>query len=507
MSANLFTAVAEELQHYLRPLLRIADGPQHLARLLIAMGWDFPDIAAIPFDQVTAAIGQLQTGLGKILKDGLKTETLADLVEAGQALAPLFAAGKDLLPPLQAAFAGKLSADLAKALVLDLGNELTLRYLSSRAPASMAVLRLLTDPRAEPAVVLAARGLIIELGSPERCLDPRLRDPTGPAGPTGPDWGSTRDWIVVDVVALAASERRVALAAEVGHHGQARLELAHFDELAAGLQGRDSSSEIRLSIERWRARLTAADGDWMRAIAMLERALVEAERQQLDRVRLALTMERLRLWSQAPEGAAVPEPLIRDETARLDALLDRLDAGALLRLEGILEQARALATVDLRGAKRLLEGAGVLVESLDTDDSQLGPQRRLAVEQALLSARLSLEGGEPAAALETAHRAQELIAALHGPDSPMLVEALRVEILAAVSLGDDSGNDFGNAACTAFVRLRDILEWRDPVALVAEIAALEDSLSTAGGGTQLQLREELRATSVALAAAPSSTGR
>lgn len=184
MPLHVFSRIAVELRMLLRPLLRCADDPIRFARLLRRMGWAVPNLAKLSLDSLFAAMTELeQTATGLIERD-LSRADLAELATAGSELAQVLGSLDELVPILQAGFEGRLSAELGRTLVEDLGHLLMLDYLDERAPELLALLRVLTIVETEtlPAIRVgewtARRKLRRETLSTAR-LAALVRDPTG----------------------------------------------------------------------------------------------------------------------------------------------------------------------------------------------------------------------------------------------------------------------------------------------------------------------------------------
>ena len=346
----------------------------------------------------------------------------------------------------------------------------------------------------------AIRALVVELGAPERCLDGRsesrfesrfsgrlsrrLSGRHGEAGHGEPE----RYALALDSLA------GIELALRAGFVDAAGEALDRFE--AEFADDPDLPVAARLQAERWRVRWLAASGRLEQATRRLGAARVEAERRGLDEQRAALAIEQLELWSQR----SAPAPAVEALGARLEGLLEHIDASVEQRAEATLARAAALSGEPLR-AFALLEAAERRWLGRPAERRAPGRAARLRLELLVRQAELAAVLGWPTTASKRLAAAQPLADELLAAGSPARA---RLEVLELCFAVDDGRFEVALAGLERLLegprsgqagdRLASLLPLLERLERLERLETVETRIGLAPGeaGVALQLRRTLR---------------
>lgn len=168
---RVFVAIADELDAAIAPVVRAAQHPASLQRLLHQVGWDVTGLLSADQQAVVAAVAALDTSVARVMAGPVAVDDIAQLADAvADAVVALTEAAAEVEPIVEnalvaggAALPTGVAADLAGRLVADLAELLLLRWIQAVSPTLLAVTRMvglvtvvrrpalyLNDPPEEP---------------------------------------------------------------------------------------------------------------------------------------------------------------------------------------------------------------------------------------------------------------------------------------------------------------------------------------------------------------------
>ncbi|MEM7338439.1 MAG: hypothetical protein AAF467_07330 [Actinomycetota bacterium] len=174
---RVLIAMADELDSAVAPVVRAAQHPASLQRLLHQAGWDVTGLLTADQQAVLTAVTAMEQAVASVMAGPVEASEIAALAGAGSdAAVALVEAAAEVQPLIESALAAQgpplpapVIADLASRLIADLGDLLLLRWLERTSPAALTLARML--------------GLVTTVRQPALYLnDPPHSPPLPPAG-------------------------------------------------------------------------------------------------------------------------------------------------------------------------------------------------------------------------------------------------------------------------------------------------------------------------------------